>query len=173
MKISIYRKKWHIFLLASLLLFTIVVSTNLWKRIFVLSVVVLQGSKIEFNNRQIYLGLDYVYFENDDGSLEVQRVLPGFKGFDDGSFLTVHTEKPTDMKNLEDHCNVKPNDCEVRGGGNYIARSILLKKYPGTEPMYYSSFHSKNCNVYISYIGEVFGNVHKNFVDNFFELGCR
>jgi len=145
----------------------------MWKSVSVFSVAVLQGSEVDYMGHKVYLGLDYIYLENGDESIEVQKILPWFHGSDDLSSLTFHIEKPKDLENLKEHCNVRPQGCETRGNGNYLARSILLKNYPGSEATYYNSFHSENCKVYISEIGEEFGLTHKAFIDNFFENSCK
>lgn len=159
-------------LLALLLLCALIATTNLWQRILAISIVTAQGSKIEFQGREINVGLKYAYFDKDDESIELQKVMPGFLGFDYENFLTFRVTRPRDVEDLEEHCTMKPQSCKNSENGSYLVRSIPLKVKIGDKKNSYITFHNSVCNVFISYIGSDGGEMHRELVDNFFEESC-
>ncbi len=171
-KLSIYSKKRHLLFLAFLIFLAIVFATSLWKNLYVFSMATIQGSSVKFLSHEIHLGLKYVYVFKDNESIEIQKVMPGFKGLDEVNFLTFFVTKAGDIENLKEHCSVRPQSCEVRNKGRYVARAIPMNLNMDPEIWSYNSFYSERCNVYISYIGEAFGNIHREFVDRFFADNC-
>jgi hypothetical protein len=117
--------------------------------------------------------MQYVYSEKDETSIDIQKVNPWFRDLDVLDVLFFHVALPRHIEDFQDHCSLKAESCDIRGNGNYVAISIPIKHKIGSEESSYNTFHSEKCNIYIAHIGEAFGNVHRDFIDRFFEENCK
>ena len=172
MEMKVFRKKWHLYLLAFLLAVVVLFYPPLGTRAYTLSVAMLQGSAVNFADYKIPLGFKFLYSERDEEKIVVNKILPNFNGFNEVDFLTFRTGLVKRIQDHKDHCSQKPDSCQNRGTGSYVAMTIPIDHYIDGKQMHFNLFFSDNCDIYASHIGEPYGEEFRSLIDAFFQNSC-
>ena len=173
MEMKVLRKKWHLYLLVILLAIVVLFSPPLSTKAYTLSIATLQGNAANFADHKIPLGFDFLYSERDEEKIVVNKILPYFSGYDQTGFLTFRTGLAKRIQDHKDHCSQKPESCQNREFGSYVAMTIPIDYYVDEKQMHFNLFFSDNCDIYASHIGEPYGEEFRSLIDAFFQNSCN